>query len=546
MALLSVQNLTFTYAAAATPAVQNVSFDVKDGECMLLCGQSGCGKTTLLRLLKREIAPVGRENGSIMYDDVCINNGKQIAGAAQIGFVGQNPDNQIVTDTVWSELAFGLENLGVQPHEMHRRVAEIAQYFGITDWLYKKTDSLSGGQKQLLNLAAVMVMQPKLLILDEPTAQLDPIAATAFLTTLHRLHQDNGLTILLTEHRLEEVFPIADTVMVMDAGNIAVCTAPAQVGVQLRALDTHHFMLDALPTPMRVFDALDLDTVCPLTVRDGRDFLLRHFAGGSEDLPTAPDLQEMVMSIHNAWFRYERDLPDVLRGVNLAVHKGEWFCLLGGNGSGKTTTLQLLAGLHTPYRGTVKIFDKKIEKYTHNTLYQGVLSLLPQNPQTVFSQDTVRADLMENAQSTAMLDSVCERVGITHLFDRHPYDLSGGEMQKCALAKLLLSSPKIILLDEPTKGLDTTSKQELATLLLSLKAEGITIVTVTHDVEFAAMYADRCALFFDGQIGAAEPTKSFFANNMFYTTAAHRMAKDLWRYAVTADDVIARAWEELT
>ena len=539
MDILQIENLNFRYPGAERNAVDGVSFSVHSGEFMVVCGVSGCGKTTLLRLLKPELAPAGKLDGRIVY---C--GGERTP--AQIGYVLQNPDNQIVTDKVWHELAFGLENLGLPTEVIRRRVGEMANYFGIQDWFRKKTDELSGGQKQLLNLAAVMVMQPRVLILDEPTSQLDPIAASDFIATLQKLNRELGLTILLVEHRLEEVFPIADRVLLMDSGRVLVCDAPEKIG---DALPDGHPMRAALPSAVRIFRSVQVADRCPLTVREGRDFLERHFGNcrGMLPEPAYRHGENVAVELKNVWFRYEKDLPDVLRGTSVQVYAGEIYAVLGGNGTGKTTMLQVIAGVCKAYRGKVLIAGKQIRDYGGNSLYRGVLALLPQNPQTVFIRDTVRADLTEmlevhgvpKAEREKKIMDVAEKLSIASLLDRNPFDLSGGEGQKCALAKVLLTNPGILLLDEPTKGIDAGGKLVLKDILERLKADGMTVLLVTHDVEFAAETADRCALFFDGEILSADTPMRFFGGNTFYTTAANRMARTLCPNAVTCGQVVA-------
>lgn len=539
MDILQIENLNFRYPGAERNAVDGVSFSVHSGEFMVVCGVSGCGKTTLLRLLKPELAPAGKLDGRIVY---C--GGERTP--AQIGYVLQNPDNQIVTDKVWHELAFGLENLGLPTEVIRRRVGEMANYFGIQDWFRKKTDELSGGQKQLLNLAAVMVMQPRVLILDEPTSQLDPIAASDFIATLQKLNRELGLTILLVEHRLEEVFPIADRVLLMDSGRVLVCDAPEKIG---DALPDGHPMRAALPSAVRIFRSVQVADRCPLTVREGRDFLERHFGNrrGTLPEPAYRHGENVAVELKNVWFRYEKDLPDVLRGTSVQVYAGEIYAVLGGNGTGKTTMLQVIAGICKAYRGKVLIAGKQIRDYGGNSLYRGVLALLPQNPQTVFIRDTVQADLTEmlevhgvpKAEREKKIMDVAEKLSIASLLDRNPFDLSGGEGQKCALAKVLLTNPGILLLDEPTKGIDAGGKLVLKDILERLKADGMTVLLVTHDVEFAAETADRCALFFDGEILSADTPMRFFGGNTFYTTAANRMARTLCPNAVTCGQVVA-------
>ncbi len=548
MDILQIENLRFRYPDAEKDALDGVSFHVRAGEFVVLCGESGCGKTTLLKMLKRELSPHGEKSGRIVYNGVEQAALDDRTAACDIGYVLQNPENQVVTDKVWHELAFGLESLGFPTGTIRRRVAEMASYFGIQTWFRQNTGELSGGQKQMLNLASVMVMQPQVLILDEPTSQLDPIAASDFIGTLRKLNRELGLTILLVEHRLEEVFPLADRVMMMEQGRILLYDRPEAVGARLRELRADHPMLAGLPSAVRIFQALEVDAPCPLTVKEGRDFLSEHFlAAGQGERPPVARREKIALEMKNVWFRYERDLPDVLRGVTFAAYEGETFCILGGNGTGKTTALSVLAGLNRAYRGRVLIGGKKIGEYKGNTLYRHNVALLPQNPQTVFLKKTVREDFQEIArvmeygeeERTALIEEIAGKLGITRLLDKHPYDLSGGEQQKAALAKVLLLKPKILLLDEPTKGVDAYSKRNLLSILRELKAEGITIVIVTHDVEFAAAGADRCALFFDGEIISVDTPAAFFANNNFYTTAANRIARHLYRDAVSCEEVVA-------
>ena len=476
--------------------------------------------------------------------------------ACEIGYVLQNPENQIVTDKVWHELAFGLENMGVPTQVIRRRVAEMACFFGIDDWFRKKTTELSGGQKQLLNLASIMVMQPKLLILDEPTSQLDPIAASDFINTLQKINKDLGLTILMTEHRLEEVFPAADRVLVMDHGKLLLAEPPAQAGRDLKRIDQNHRMLCGLPSAVRIYHGLDAEEDgCPLTVREGRAFLeknyenrIRSLSGLKEKNGGSPVTDRPIaMRMKEVCFRYEKDSPDVLEGAALTLYEGEIISLLGGNGAGKTTLLSVIAGANRPYHGKIEIFGKRIGTYKGNELYVRTLASLPQNPQTVFLKMTVREDYEEigrvmgygKEELEREIQAMAELLGITHLLDHHPYDLSGGEQQKAAIGKVLLLKPRLLLLDEPTKGIDAWSKKQLGKLLNQLKAQGLTVLMVTHDVEFAAEVSDRCGLFFDHEITSLDTPDEFFGSNQYYTTAANRISRSLYDNAVTCDEVIA-------
>ena len=534
MDTFAIHDLTFFYPGQAVPALDRLNLTVRSGEFWVLCGPSGCGKSTLLRQLKTVLAPHGHRLGEIRFEGVPLDELDQREQAARIGFVLQSPENQLVTDKVWHELAFGLESLGYDTPTIRRRVAEMASFFGIQTWFYKNVAELSGGQKQLLNLASVMAMQPSVLILDEPTSQLDPIAAD-FLATLGKINRELGTTILLTEHRLEEAFPLAGRVAVLDRGRLLCTGTPSQVGAALK--DAGHAMFQAMPAPMRIWAAVGDSSPCPVTVREGRDWLGRFAA--AHPLGALPEEQrhayppEAAITARDLWFKYEKDLPDVVKGLSLTVRRGEFLALLGGNGTGKTTSLKLLSGLLQPCRGELETV--------------GRLGVLPQNPQALFVKKTVREDLFELLKGrplsrAAQEEQVARAVTLCRLeelLDRHPYDLSGGEQQRAALAKILLLEPDILLLDEPTKGLDAGFKQTLAEILQRLLRRGVAVLMVSHDIEFCARYAHRCALFFDGTIVTEGPPRAFFSGNSFYTTAANRMARARLPGAVTAEEVIA-------
>lgn len=548
MEILHIENLSFRYPQAEQNALDNVSLSVQAGEFVVICGESGCGKSTLLKLMKPAIAPYGEKTGRVLYDGTPVEALTARTAAAEIGFIAQEPESQIVTDSVWHELAFGLESLGVDTPCIRRRVAEMASYFGIEGWFWKKTAELSGGQKQLLALASVMVMQPKVLLLDEPTAQLDPIAAASFLATLQRLNRELGLTVVLVEHRLEDLLPAADRVVLLEAGRLALAEPPKRLGDYFR-LQPAHPMLAALPAAMRIFTLLGEQGESPVTVRDGRAYIREHFENAQDRLEISPyaHAAQKAVEVKDVWFRYEKSLPDVVRGLCMTVYTGEHFCILGGNGSGKTTTLRLLAGVLHAYRGRVSIGGEKITARRGGAPCAQRLALLPQDPRTVFLEKTVKAELvavckaagLTEADARPKIDEVVQLLRIAELLERHPFDLSGGELQKAALAKILLLQPKLLLLDEPTKGLDANAKQHLAEILSALKKQGVTLITVTHDVEFAAAYADRCGLFFGGELVSVDTPNTFFCENSFYTTAANRICTGYFKNAVLCEDAVA-------
>lgn len=535
-------HVNFSYPEQEKKSLIDISFKIEQGEFLILCGPSGCGKSTLLRHLKTCLTPHGIHSGEILFQGNLLNEVEERIQAQEIGFVLQSPENQVVTDKVWHELAFGLESLGYDTLTIRRRVAEVAAFFGIENWFYKNVTELSGGQKQLLSLASVMAMSPKILVLDEPTAQLDPIAASDFLALLGKINRELGITIVLTEHRLEEAFPFATRVIVMEKGKIICDDTPEKVGLHLKAKDNGMFL--AMPSAMRVWAGIETSLACPLNVRDGSDFLTARKE--EKELLSIPEKklhtygEEIALSCDKIWFRYEKDLPDVVKGLSLKLHKGEFYALLGGNGAGKTTSLKVIAGLRAAYRGDIR--------------KNGKVGMLPQNPQTLLVKRTVREDLYEALRGVKLTkeekDTQVARVValccLQEFLDHHPYDISGGEQQRTALAKVLLMAPEILLLDEPTKGLDAEFKVTFAGILEKLLNQGVTILMVSHDVTFCAEYTHRCGLFFDGNIVADGLTREFFAGNNFYTTPANRMARHLIPEAVTVEDIIACCGGEIS
>lgn len=548
MEILSIKDLTFSYPNKENFALQNVNLSINSGDFVVVCGQSGSGKTTLLRMLKKEIAPYGEKHGAVYYKGEDVEKLDDKISAQKIGFVFQKPDQQIVTDKVWHELAFGLESLGYDSDYIRLRVGEMANYFGITSLFRKKTTELSGGQKQLMNLASVMAMSPDVIILDEPTSQLDPITANDFITTLKKINDELGLTVIIIEHRLQEVFPIADKVAVMEDGKVICYDTPRNVCEKL----SNHPMSQGFPSAVRIWQKSGSKGECPLTVKEGRNFINSNFSERKLSLRNTIPNTEDIITLKDVFFRYEKGGNDILSGTNLSIKKGEHFCILGGNGSGKTTTLKILAGLLKPYRGKVIIDNNKMTKKTTADFNRLGVAMLPQNPESVFLKSRVIDDYtelckikgIEKSDYEDKINSVAEKLGIKDLLENHPYDLSGGEIQKCALGKVLISEPKILLLDEPTKGVDAYSKLSLSKILQEIKSDGVTIITVTHDVEFASIVADRCGLFFDGEVLSSLVPQEFFSKNNFYTTASSRISRDKFTNAVTVDDVVSLIKEE--
>ena len=537
MEQIQIENLCFRYPLCEQAALDGIHLTIHSGEYIALCGESGCGKTTLLRHLKSVLAPEGKRTGSVRLFGTRIEELDARTQASRIGFVQQDPENAVVTDKVYHELAFGLESLGVAPAEMRLRVAEMASYFGIESWFDAPTDTLSGGQLQLLNLASVMVLHPDVLLLDEPTSQLDPVAAADFLSTIDRIHRELGLTILLTEHRLEDVLPCADRVVVLHQGRVAVDCPPREIGAALSG--ELSFLHDSMPSAMRIWSGVDSRLPCPLTVCEGKRWLsdtvqVQAPVRRETSVPATADTPAVRM--REVFFTYEKQQPDVLRGLTMDVPQGAVFALLGGNGAGKSTAMKAASGLLKPYRGKIELLGQDIRKIPRKELYHRFAGVLPQQVRALFTEKTVRMELEAINRDAAQ--SMAQQLHLTAFLDRHPYDISGGEQQRVALAKVLLTEPKLLFLDEPTKGMDSAFKADFAALLRMLCSEGVTVFMVSHDVEFCAKTADRCAMLFDGVLAADAPVVSFFSNNTFYTTAANRIARHVFPDAITDEDVI--------
>lgn len=553
--------------------LKQISLTVHPSEFIVICGKSGCGKSTLLRQLKKSMIPYGRSEGKVLYRGQPVEEMGQREAVSEIGFVSQSPENQVVTNKVWHEMAFGLESLGYKNDVIQKKVAEMASYFGIQTWFRKNVYELSGGQKQILNLASIMVMQPKVLVLDEPTSQLDPITASEFIDTLVKINRELGTTIILSEHRLEDLFPAVDRILVMSEGSTDIFDTPSNVGNYLSRDGKRHEMYYGLPAIMKIYTEIGEHRAyrgCPITVKEGRYWLrellgdqiscnsVKELEGEEKDSEQAEEKKSGffsnlrkqkagIIKLEDVWFRYDRQSEDVVRGLNLEVDRGEFLCILGGNGVGKSTSMRLIGGLLTPYQGKVLIDGKSVKNSAQK------LGILPQNPQSVFTEITVWEELYEvfyyvslkEEEKLQRIDSMLELLGLLPLKKSHPYDLSGGEQQRLALGKILLTEPEILLLDEPTKGLDPFFKKRLAEILLGLKEKGITIVMVSHDIEFSAEFADRCAMFFDGRIVSSDTPRAFFSGNRFYTTTSHRVSHEYFDDAIIYQDVVRLCRENM-
>ncbi len=553
MALIDIHNLNFAYPNAKQRALKNVTFSVEEGEFVAICGPSGCGKTTLMSLLKREICLVGETSGKILYKGIPINDIPKKQAVEEIGFVFQDPENQIVLDTVIHEMAFSMENMGYDISTMKKRIAEMTNFFGLEKMLYKQVSELSGGEKQILNLASVLLLQPNVLLLDEPTSQLDPIAAKQFLQMVYRLNRELSMTIIMSEHRLEDVFPMADKVLFMQSGEIKYFGSPKEVSHEI-ILSKDAVYKNYLPSVVRIYSCLenDIKQECiPIDVREAKSVICGLIDEHEKRHIGYPDSicnfrERPIIRLKDVNFRYERNMPNVLNNLSIDIYRGEFLTILGGNGAGKSTLLQVIAGLRKPQRGKVYFEDLEMWQLREEERYLKI-GYLAQNPMLYFIYETVEDELFKRAESLEtkvegvgkLLGKYIDFFGLEPLLKRHPYDLSGGEKQKLAITTVLLSGPEVLLLDEPTKGLDPTFKLDFGKMLERLTKAGITIIMVSHDIEFAARNASSCALLFCGEITNKDIPTDFFSENYFYTTAVNRTVREKLPKAIILEDVIS-------
>ena len=527
-AALAYRNVSFAYPGQdATDAVlDQVSFSVPRGSFALLVGETGSGKSTLLSLAKPQIAPAGALHGSIEVFGTPVESLSTEQSARTVGYVFQNPNNQIVCETVWHEMAFGLENLGTPQDEMRRLVAETSYFFGIDDWMRRSTDELSGGRKQILALASTLVMQPRLLLLDEPTSQLDPIAEKNFLHALFRANRELGCTVVVATHSPQAMIDYATCAFELTNGGVVPVEDLETLARRPRLLGLPGTRAASAPVERELGEGEQAarepdaagpqaaqpetaepdaaDSHAPTPAALGPDAAEPHAA---KPRAAEPHAAKPAVSCSGVWFRYTRDANWVARNLDVRVPAGCIHALVGGNGCGKSTLLSLIAGIEKPVRGRVRV-------------QPGGLALLPQDPRALFAAETVRDELMEWAPQAGYDERAVERMiaslGLAARSELHPYDLSGGQQQLLALGKLLLLKPQTLLLDEPTKGLDATARALVARALTRLRVDGVTIVMATHDLDFVLQVADCVSMMFDGEIACTQPADEFFRGNVYY------------------------------
>lgn len=501
---LEMRGLSFTYPGLSHPVLRDVSWRVPVGAFALLVGGTGSGKSTLLSLAKREIAPAGDRAGEVLVFGRPTDALSDEDAARSVGYVFQSPDNQIVCETVWHEMAFGLENLGTPQDEMRRLVAETSYFFGMDEWFHRETDTLSGGRKQLLALASTLVMKPRLLLLDEPTAQLDPIAEKNFLHALFRVNRELGCTVVVATHAPRAMVDYATCAFELvdgrlrDVGDLDAMRRREALFVDARTSAERD---GAACGGVRGDSGLDAGGRCPGHAEG------RPRPGARDGGVPGGTRGEPAVELERAWFRYERDSGWVLRNLDIEARRGGIHALVGGNGCGKSTLLSIMAGVLKLQRGSLRAPRQR-------------RAMLPQDPRALFIAETVSDELMEWSRAAGYGRSDAEgmlaRVGLKGLGDRHPYDLSGGQQQLLALGKVLLVRPELLLLDEPTKGLDLASRRIVARLLDDMREEGASVVMATHDLDVVEQLADTVSMIFDGEVASTAPAKEFFRGNVYY------------------------------
>lgn len=512
MWIYKAEHLSFQYHSDHYFSLKELSFEIEEGSFHVICGKSGSGKTTLLQILKKEMMPHGYMQGSIQTK---IDNYRP----EDIGYIFQNPDFQIVTHKVIHELSFGLENMAMPLTQMKRRIGEVVNFFNLQEILHKDVSELSGGQKQLVNLASIVAMQPKIMLLDEPTAQLDPIAAQEFVSIIKKINEELNITIVMIEHDLEETLFLSDEVIYLENGILKYKGPPKGM------LYMNNFQ-KALPVVMQMYDKFQINTEI-FNFRSIRKWLNEHYNHLKVIEKDNNHETDVCIQVQNLHFHYD-DL-EVLKGTYLDVYDNEILALVGGNGSGKSTFLKNICGLLKYERGKVLINNHDLKDINP---FHDCFAYLPQDPTSMFLKETVQEELASE-ESLKWL----HKLALDDLLDQHPYDLSGGQMQLIALIKILSLNPKILLLDEPTKGLDAYYKETVGLLLKEL-SKTITIIIVSHDLEFCAHYADRVGLMFEGQIESIEESQSFFAANLFYTTIVSKLTRNILDKACVLEDIV--------
>lgn len=544
MAIYTVEQLSFTYPSATRSALKEVDVTIEPGSFVVLCGPSGSGKTTLLKHLKKNLVPAGKKSGSVRYKDTEIENLDDHLAVTEVGMVFQNPDDQLVMDTVLNELTFSMENVGIDPETMRIRLAEVVHYFGIESLLSKQTHQLSGGEKQLVNLCAVLVLQPEVLIFDEPTAQLDPIARKAFINLVYQLNFELGITVIMSEHALDDVLYYGSKVIYMDQGLVKYQGDSRSFCQYLLDLKSEQgLFLPEIPNLVRLIKRIKPEKI-PMTYSEGRHFLEDCYTDCEPIAFNSTVKQvskEVICELKNMYYAYDVKEAFVLESINLKVYTHDFISIVGANGSGKSTLLKCLTGLLKPISGKYYYQGEKLKKKKDNPSSIGYVS---QNTAVHFVHQTVVEEVDKAFVNTDEMwkQTLLELFNVDNLMNQHPYDLSGGEQEKLAILLALAKKPNLLLLDEPTKGLDPVSKNHLEEALRQIHQMGTTIVCITHDITFAAKNSDRVLLMFNKQLVYDGSPRQIFTENHYFTTSTNQIMKKIHHKCMMDQDILL--WEE--
>ena len=544
MAIIQIKDFSFSYVEESKKALDHINIEIEEGSFNVLCGLTGSGKTTLLNQLKPQVRPNGKRSGEILYEGIALERVNEEKIVQEIGLVFQDPEMQMVTEQVIHELAFALENMEYPASEMQKRIGEMVSFFGFSHLLYKSVEELSGGEKQIVNLAAVLVLRPKVLILDEPLAQLDPVMAENFLHMLRRINEEMGMTIILSEHRFELLLGMADQVIILEKGKIKFKGNSREICNKIYEDEVFRCFV---PSISRLY--LRYENQCvPLTVKEAKRWAKQYKWEIRDNLEDNIDLEqqehEVLFACKDIYFSYHRNEEEILKHISFEIRQGDYTILVGANGCGKSTLLKVIAGIYQPQRGKMFLQGKSLKKYGQRA-WAGFIGYLAQNPKLYFNEETVEKVIESGKRSLDQVDEayIRELLEMFRLQDKlvsHPYDLSGGEQQRLALILVLMKKPRLLLLDEPTKGMDPYNKTILAEHLKKLHQDGITILMVTHDLEFAAQYGKQGMMLFDGDLTGNMPMKQLLSENFFYTTPISKVMRSIVEQPIICEEEVWR------
>ncbi len=532
--MITLKNLSFTYPDQDYPTLSKLNLHIEKGEFVLLVGLSGVGKSTLLRCLN---GLVPHFSGGTLSGKLEVNGLNPVAATPQymsryVGFVFQDPESQFIMDRLEDEIIFALENAAIPPQEIQTRIDEVLTLLNLTPLRTRSLDTLSGGEKQRVAIATLLALRPQLLILDEPTSQLDPQSAVELLETLVRLNRDLGLTILLAEHRLERVLPYINRLLYLPPDH-----SPLQQGEPRKILA----QIDLVPPLISLAKTFNWQPI-PLTLKEGQLLSQRWL---QEHLPelaaTKPSSRSFgVPCLIVSKLHLNKNQHAILRGIDFSIRTGEIVVLVGRNGAGKSSLLKTLIGLSPLQQGEILLNGVNIAGQPTATIAQQI-GYLPQDPNALLFADTVRQELVITLQNhdqvinNKKIEQLLEELNLSHKSSSYPRDLSVGERQRVALGAIMIAQPQVLLLDEPTRGLDYLMKRDLARLLNQWRNQGIAILLVTHDVEFAAQLADRVMLMSQGQMTAkGSPHNVLTRLPQFTPQVAHLFPETGW---LTVDDI---------